>query len=477
MSLTAQEFESAALAAVSAFPTVAALVQAGDPRVLAQIRAQAAMLAMLSEQVDVAQYEPFVKARDATVLADATLKGVLPLARACRVSLSVKNGDAAPFVIAAGRRIVDPKGRIYMVEGGVTVSAGATVAVACTQMTARTAVHVVGSPVPFYRVELAQDDADVYLNTLSVWRGNQEFAYSPDWFNVDIGGFNYQVETDERRRLYICFGSNGVTGYGVKAADSFEFRLTECEGKIDDLKPADTFSLEYVYTPADGLLVMTLASVLDQGAAPPSISDLRVMSRYPAIYDHNSVYLGEFEFLLRRYLSSARFISVWNEQIEEVVRGPNSDNINRLFVSGLITGMTDEAFQTRALELINRADNAYRITFIPTRLAPVSVVITGRVSVVHDAATVEAQIRVAMLGKYGDGKPDVSRGQSTPIRVQPINALLKAAVPAFQDEKADFLVNITISDSLMPEEFIYVSAESLTVNITRADFNGGLWNY
>lgn len=474
---TALELEQSALSALSAFPTVAAFVQAGDPRVLAQIRAQAAMLAMLSEQVDVAQYEPFVKVRDSTVLADATLKGILPLARACRVSLSVKNGDASPFVLAAGRRIVDPKGRIYMVESGVTVAAGATVLVSCTQMTTRTVTHTVTAAVPFYRVEFAHSDADVYLNTLAVWKGAQEYAYAPDWFNVQINGFNYQVETDEQRRLFICFGATDVTGYGVKAGDAFEFRLTECEGKIGDLKPADTFSLEYVYTPADGLLIVKLDSVLDAGAAPPTITDLRVMSRYPSIYDHNAVYLGEFDFLLRRYLSGIRFLSVWNEQIEESVRGANADNINRLFVTGLVTGMLDAAFQARTLELISRADNSYRVTFVPAVLLPIAVTITGRVAVVHDPATVEAQIRAALLGKFGDGQPDVSRGQSSPIRVQPINALLKSSIPAFQDEKSDFLVQIAIPDALMPEEFQYISSASLTVTVLRADFNTGLWNY
>lgn len=474
---TAAEFEAAALAALSGFPLVAALVQAGDPRVLAQLRARAAMDAMLSEQVDVAQFEPFVKARDSTVLADATLKGILPLARAARVRLLVTNGHTADFVLAAGRRITDPKGRIYMVESGVTIAPDATETVALTQMTTRIVPHTINAPVPFYRTELVQTDADVYLNTLSVWQDELEFDYSPDWHNVEINGKNYQVETDERRRLFICFGAKDVTGYGVQAGDYFEFRLTECEGRINDLKPADVFSLEYVYTPGDGALAMVLDTVLDEGAAPPSIADLRVMARYPSIFDHNAVYLGEFEFLLRRYLSGIRFLSVWNEQIEESVRGPNTDNINRLFVSGLVDGMTNEAFEERVTELINRADNSYRITFIETVLAPVPVVVTGKVSVVHDPATIEALVRESIVDQYGDGQPDVSRGMSTPIRVQPINKLLKAKVPAFQDEKADFKVEIFLSDSQMPEEFAYISPESLTVNIGRADFNTGLWNY
>jgi hypothetical protein len=161
MSITAQEIEAAALASLSTFPTVANFVRAGDPRVLAQIRAQAAMLAMISEQVDVAQYEPFMKVRDSTVLADASHKGILPLARACRVSLSVTNGDTTPFVLAAGRRMQDSKGRIYMVDTAVTIAAGATVSVAATQKTTRTITHSVAVATPFYRIELTQSDADV----------------------------------------------------------------------------------------------------------------------------------------------------------------------------------------------------------------------------------------------------------------------------------------------------------------------------
>jgi hypothetical protein len=474
---TAQEFEQAALAAVAQFPTVAAFVQAGDPRVLAQIRARAAMHAMMSEQIDAAMYEPFVKVRDSTVLADATLKGILPLARACRVYLSVKNGDAVSFALAAGRRLTDPKGRIYQVESGVSIAAGATVLVACSQLTTRIISHTIVAPTPFYRFEIVQTDADVYLNTLGVWLSAQEFTYAPDWCNVVINVFNYQVETDEQRRLFVQFGAKDIVGYGVQIGDVFEFRLTECEGKINDLKPADTFGLEYVYTPADGKLVATLDSVIDEGASPPTMADLRVMSEYPSIYDHSAAYLGEFEMLLRRYLSGVTFLSVWNEQIEEVVRGPSDVNINRLFVSGIVDGMSDAAFQARATDLINRADNGFNLTFIPAVLAPVAISIVGRVSVVHDPATVEAQIRAAILGKYGMGQPDVSRGQSTPIRNQPINTLLKTAVPAFQDEKADFTVTITISDSLMPEEFLYIAPDSMTVAIERADFNTGLWTY
>lgn len=474
---SAREIEAAALASLAAFPTVARFVQAQDPRVLAPIRAQAAMLAMLAEQIDNAQFEPFVKSRDSTVLADATLKGVLPLARSCRVSLSVTNNDTAPFTMTANRLLLDPKGRVFMVDSDVIIAAGATALVAATQRTTRTIAHTVTAPTPFYRVEVSPgDDTGTYITTLQVIKDGTEFSYMPDWFNVQPGDLFYQVETDERRRLLVCMGATDIVGYGVVTGDQFAINVTECEGKVEDLQQGAAFGMQYILTVADGRQDISLDSVTDTGAAPPTVSDLRVIARYPSIYDHNAVYLGEFDMMLRRYITGIRFLSVWNEQIEEQYRGPNEDNINTLFVSGLVDGMTDAAFQARASELIARADDSYGIKFVPAVVSAIPVAITGQIAVVHDKATVEAQIRGAILASYAAGSSLVSSGMSNPLRVQAITKLLKDSVAAFQDDVSDFSVTVTLGSAPLPEHFVQVTNASLSVTLTNANHNGGLWN-
>lgn len=474
---TKDDFQRAAINALSRFPLVAQYVQAGDPRVLAQIGAQAAMLAMLSEQVDVAQFEPFVKSRDATVLADASLKGVLPLARACRVTLTLTNTDNADFFIDAGRRFVDAKGRIFEADSWAVVKAGLTASVICTQRTRRVISHTAGNITPFYRIEVDQTDEAVFLNTLTLFKGSDEFVYMPDWFNVMPGALAYQLETDERRKLWVCLGSKDVVGYGVQQGDTFELRITECEGKIGDLTTGSEFNFEYIYTPQEGRIKAQLTVLTDEGAAPLSMPELREIARYPSIYDHNAVYLGEFDFLLRRYISEIRFLSVWNEQVEETVRGPSVASINKLFVSGLVQGMTDGAFRARAKDLIGRADNSYGLVFVPAVLTPVSVVVTGNVSAVNDPAAVESQIRAAILGKYGDGQQGVSKGMSNPIRYQSIYRLLRDSVPALQDTMSDFSITVTLPPVVLPEHFLNISAASLAVTITRSAVSGGMWNY
>lgn len=476
---TKDQIYNAALASLSAYPTVAQYVQAGDPRILAQLGAQAAMLAMVAEHVDVAQFEPFLKARDSTVLADASLKGILPLARPCRVVLTVTNGNAASFSLPAGRRVMDAKGRVYEVEAAAVIPASGTASVGCIQRTQRTATHTVAAATPFYMVQVPEGAVDAQLAAIQVSKdsGATVFSYSPDWCNVAAGDLVYQVETDERRRLWVMFGATGKVGYGVQVGDVFEMLVSECEGRIDDLTPGAAFSFEYVLTVPDGGIELALASVADAGADPLNIEDLRTMSRYPAIFDHNAVYLGEFDFLLRRYISPVDFLSVWNEEIEESVRGASVDNINTLFVAGSVPAMTTPAFQARVTELIARADDSYRVEFVPVALTPVPVAVTASVSVVHDAGTVAAQIRTAILDSYGVGAAEVSRGMSSPIRFQALAKLLRESVPALQDQQSDFTVTTTPPVTLLPEMFIHVSDASLTVTVERATFNNGLWNF
>lgn len=468
---------ASAINAASSYPDAASLIQAGDPLVLAQLSAQAAMLELLGAHTEVAQFEPYLKARDATVLADASLKGILPLGRACRVRLSIFNPGPGVFTLAAGRRFQDSAGRYYVADTGLSVAAGTTGTLDCTQKTSRTVTHTVSVATPFYKMQVAFEDEGAYLNTLEVWKGGVMFTYAPDWFNVAAGDQAYQVETDELRRLWVCMGSNTVIGYGVQAGDVFELRLTECEGRVENQSAGSAFTLEYTYSTVDGLIKATLAEVLDQGANPLTMDELRVMAQYPSIYDHNAVYLGQFGAMLRRYLSPITFLSVWNEQVEEAVRGADVANINTLFVSGLVSGMTNTVFESRVRDLIRRADDSYKVQFVPKADVAVPLTVDCKVSVVHEESAVRAQVKAVLLESYGYGRSAVSRGMSNPLREQAIREKLKPGVPALQDDHADFRITLTLPSTALPENYLHLTDASITVNVSRVTTGNGLWGY
>lgn len=476
--LSKEAFLNAAINSISAYPTVAQFVQAGDPRVLSQLAAQATMLAMLSTQVDATKFEPFVKSRDGTVLADASLKGILPLGRAAKMTVEITNADVGgqDCLIGAQRRILDQKGRIYEIDAAILIAPGETKTASVSQVRRRSITKLVKDAKDFYSLPVSLSDDEMHLDTLAVFKGIEEFRYAPDWFNVGVDEKCYQVETDELRRMFVKFGKETVIGYGVKNGDEFTLDITECNGRIVDLAPGAAFNFEYIFAPEEAGVAIKLVSVEDEGAAPHTISELRVMARYPAIYDHNAVYLGEFEFLLRRYLSGIRFLSVWNEQIEEGVRGPSVANINCLFVSGLVTGMSDAALQARIRTLIKRADDSYKVKFVPAVFVPVPVTITAAVAISWDLATVESQIRALLIDYYGDGAINVSQGMGQPIKKAQINRLLRDRIDALRDEKAEFDVQVTLPPSAAPEHFLHITAASLHVSVSSTEYGSGLWN-
>lgn len=476
---TKQEFEAAAHNELSGYPVVAQYVRAGDPRVLAQIGANAAMLAMLSEEVQVAKMEAFAKTRDATVMADAAMRGILPLGRACRVTLQITNSDSEALALSSGRRLLDAKGRTYELDSAVNIPAnGGVVMATARQIRRRSHTHSVLSATDFYLMDVPMADDDYYLNTLVVSKGAKTFDYKPAWFNVKPDENAYGVEVDELRNMRIVFGRSSVIGYGVQTGDEFTIDITECAGRIKDMAPNSEFNLEYIQRNSETSIKLLLASIDDEGAGPNTIQELRVMAQYPAIYDKNAVYLGEFEFLLRQHISGIRFLSVWNEQTEEKVRGANVDNINKLFVAGIADGMTNSAFEDRVRSLVARADNSLPVRFVSTAKTPVKITVTASVAISWDRATIEAQIRALLLETYGEGAIEVSKGQSNPLRKNSINKLLREKIDALRDEKAEFDIQLALPANLKPEQFLFLQGTTpyMVITVTSANYGSGLWN-
>lgn len=473
------DFDDALAAAIASRPAAATAYRAGDPRVLAMLGAMSTMLAMLSQQIDLAEAEPFLKARDGTVLADAALKGVLPLARPARVSITVANPGVAPVAIAAGRGVVDGKGRRYVVEAAATIAAAGSGTITAAQAATRTVAHTVAGAGPFYAIQVPESPDALHFAGIEVEDAVGAFTYTPEFCNVEPGARVFHAETDEYRRLWVRFGADdaggNVVGHQPVNGDAITIRVTECEGKVE-LAAGAKFGLEYVGSPAEGLLTLTLASVVADGANPPDMDVLRMISRYPALHDANAVFLSNFDFLLRRHLTGVQFLSVWNEQIEEAARGAAVGNINKLFVAFVITGQTTGASQAQIQQIIARADDSYKVTFVAAAPIAVPITVAAQVSVVHDAGDVEAQIRAALLAEYGAGTPAASRGLSNTFRMQRVHQVLREQVVALQDQVSDFSVTIGVTPAPLPEDNRYLTSGSITVTVTRVQTATGLWN-
>lgn len=332
--LTKADYQRAIRDSIASYPTIAPLYQAGDPRIMQHLDAMATMLAMFSAQVEAAHAEAFEKTRDATVLADAAMRGIVRKGKSARVRVRAINTSSSAFTVESGRTLLDSSGLLWRVETPAAVPAGGEATFEASQVRSSTVTHTVSGTEPFYAIEVPAPEDDSYLCAIAVSDADGAFEYRDRYVNTAPDERVFHVEADDRQRTYVRFGFDGVVG--VQPKDGAEITLTVFYTS-GEVSPAydSPFSFEYLGSPAESAIELRMDALLIAGQNPMPMSVLRDLARYPSVYDNNAVFLGEFDFLVRRNFPTLQFLSVWNESAEEQARGPAFDNINAIFVACL----------------------------------------------------------------------------------------------------------------------------------------------
>ena len=232
--LTQRDFEQKLLAEINDAEIVARY-EVGDPLVVQQIRANAAYLALLAREIDVASLEPFIKTRERSIVADATNKGILPIATPCQYTLEIKNNGASTVSLSAGRIIEDNAGgRPWRLLASATVNAGQTVEVIAEQSETRVVQYTVPIPTEsFHKAEITLSP-DMFLAGITV-KDDLDNVYTryPRWMNVAKEDYAVNLTTDSFRRLFVEFGDSDRAGRTAIAGEVYTFTLIECYGAID----------------------------------------------------------------------------------------------------------------------------------------------------------------------------------------------------------------------------------------------------
>lgn len=460
---TKTEYLERAEAVIAEYPKAALAYQVRDPRLLAMLGAMAAMLAEHSMEQDVAAMEPWTKARDVTVLADAAVKGVLPFGTPMQVALAVQNVTASAFSVLTGRRLLDQQGRLYVVTTGANIPASGTATVQAIQMTESVIAHTATANQAFYRIEVPAPEIGYIAEVRVADALGNAFAYTPEFTNIEIGQRVFHLESDENRTLAVVFGAEAIGGYQPNVGEVLRLTVAITEGDVS-LAEGAGFVFEYAATPAESGAKITLSAVTAPGAAPMDIATLREITSYPSLYDGTAVYQGNFDFLLRRQLSPFRFLSVWNEQREEAVRGASVDNINRLFIAALKDGVLEATLRTDAERIIATADDSYRVQWLAVVESAIPVTVTLQVPDVYDNIAVTQQAREIILAQYGRDSAWARRGSGR-VLYRRITTLLEDGVQACQAEDADIQVAVQDDATILPETYRYVSEASLVVTV------------
>ena len=471
MLVTKEQLQQAIIANLEATPRIAALWRVDDSLIKQSLSAIAAMAAMLSQQLALEFGEAHEKSRETTVLADAAIKGIVPKGLPSTVSVLAVNRNAVDYLLETSRRLLDSNGRVYEVLEPALIPAGGTLSIKLLQQASASLVidHVVTNSKAFYKIRVAWPESGRSISGIIVKDGEGNlFSWRDRFTNVYPDEKIYHVEVDEYRNISIVFGVEGIAGYQPKNNETITIIVHETNGEISH-KLGAPFALEYSYNIQDASVVFSLEAVVTGGKNPIPINELRDLIRYPALYDDNAVFLGGFDFLVRKRLPGFDFLSVWNEQIQERVRGPSLDYINRLFVSFVSDAVTEEDIRG----VIAYADDSLKVSFIEPIVNPIHIKVKGDIARIHVLDSVKQQIVNALLSEYGKGSPLSKRGMELP-RNKAVHAVLKAKIAAFQDSESDFTVAVSQLNSL-PENYSFVTPYSVTLDIEYGNYNNSQW--
>ena len=499
--LTKDDFLNRVESLLPKYPKVAALHKVQDPQCLQMLEAMATMLSIASQNMEVAYTEPFEKVRDSTVLADAAMRGIIRKGTPSRARVQIVNDNETAFTVEAARTLLDSSGNLWEVISPIQVAAKSTSYFDVIQRSRETITHTVEDSCPFYAIKIPQSDDGSYLATVAVKDDNGYYEYRERYVNTEKNERVFNIEADDRQNLYVRFGFENVVGYQPENGTQITVELTRTLGEID-LQDGSPFSFEYVYSPVESNITLSLNQITEKGQNPISMNDLRELAKYPSIYDHNAVFLGEFDFLIRRNFPTLKFLSVWNEAEEEIARGPSVDNINCLFIACLSqTGdeavmegtidpesnkINEEAVEIEESELtetqkaikqaILNADDSYHIRFFKPLRVKIGVEIIATISTSYLASDVKEQIIQTLINEYGESSSSSKRGQMQ-VLYRRVYELLKENVPALADGKTDWTVKISDPSSgiTRPELWRFVDNESLKVTVSTSNIITPTW--
>lgn len=458
----------------------AALYQAGDPRFMQMQGAIAQMLAMYSQQIEVAMQEPFLKSRDATVLADAAMKGLIFTAKPATVRLKATNSGNLPVRIGAGRYLFDASGRMYHIDSPVTIPESerdrGEAEIIATQLQFTTQTFTLTESNPFHTLEIESPKDGSYISTLQVKVNNEIFDPCFKFNGVSAGEKVFNVESDEYKRLFVKFGENSVVGWQPNIGDKIAIECGQCFGDVSP-ELGSAFSLQYIQADEENDVKLEMKSLERAGQNPLDVATLRDLCAYPSTYDDNAVFLGEFDKLLRKKFSYLAFLTVWNEQIEEKARGANISNVNTLFYSFARPDNareTKESVKKQIALAIAASDDSYKTKFVEPAIEKIQCTVSATIAMAYDPAQVKAQITDVLLRMYGKNAFSTKQGKIVVKNKDAFN-LLSQEIPALMDKRSDLNVIVTSGTNRAPEVFRYMDESSIRIELTSEGYESSVW--
>nr|WP_241879632.1 hypothetical protein [Psychrobacter sp. PraFG1]UNK06459.1 hypothetical protein MN210_08170 [Psychrobacter sp. PraFG1] len=132
----------------------------------------------------------------------------------------------------------------------------------------------------------------VYNATLGM-----SFQYTPKFMNAGLGQAAYTLQSHNLEDITIVFGDSERAGVTVQAGDTYEIAITQSYGYVDQ-SSLSSAALSEIYESEESKLNLYFKAgdLVRAGADPLSVAQMRLLASYPSMYDHNAVFMGNFDF-------------------------------------------------------------------------------------------------------------------------------------------------------------------------------------
>lgn len=471
---------------INDYPEVAERWRAGDPTVRAMLTSIVEVAVYLKRDNDVNAIEPFIKSRNRTIIADAINKGILPVATPCQHKITIENGAKKTMTLSQGRLIEDGTGRQWRLMAAISLNAGEVKAVLAEQSVVNNARVTIPVNEPFYTMKLTTTD-DAYFSSIGITNvtSGEVYQHAPKFMNAGIDQPAYTLQSDNLSNINVIFGASDRAGKTVQAGEVYEVAITQSYGEVDPTSLRQASLSEILISDESQLNIYFKAGdMIRAGADPLTINQLRLLASFPAMYDRNAVFMGNFTFLImQHFMSRLNYMAIWNETTHERYYGASLDNINHLSLAVIpkLDNATEKArLITDIQQLVARADSLLdgRVKVMTAVERPYQITITGRLAAVHDIDSVRVQIKELLLVSYGKGSLAANHHNADGFNLQEISTRLRNSVFAFQDRISDFTVTgeDVAKNPVKPHEWAFLSDTSITINLTRtADSGNAIW--
>ncbi|NUF43096.1 hypothetical protein [Acinetobacter pittii] len=464
------------------YPEIALRYQNGDPIVVAMLQAQAGMIADQSTDIELAKIEPFIKSNVRTILADATNKGILPVATPCQHYIEVENKGTVALVIAAGRYFDDVQGRTWRFLQTVHANPGETVLVQAEQSEIRTIDYQTIFTEDFLQVDIDIQD-ELHLCGIRIYddSGNN-YKYRKRWLNCPPGEYAFNLKTDTLRKITAEFGDSLRCGNTVQANTVLSFEIIESEGQIDTSQLREASLQEIVNVEeAKAQLKFQTGGLIRAGTDPLSIEQLRLLSSYPTD-EKDTVFLGNHDYAVRAaFMARCKYVTVWNEAVQDKYYKSSLDDINHLHLAFVAKNPDETELLAKDIKyFIGVTDSLYQdrvhVNEVEQRLFKIE--INAKLAPVHDVETVREQITTLLISRYGRDSLSSSYFLADGFNTQELIDSIKKNITAFQDHISDFnvLAEDLTDNPIKPHQWTYIDKSSITINIKRTATTGAnLW--